>query len=57
MVHVLLEFGAMQTSCLLHKRLMSKEKGKKNSKLNLNLTWWLVSLKLERRERKKLRIK
>ena len=38
MVHVLLEFGAMQTSCLLHKRLMSKEKGKKNSKSNLNLT-------------------
>ena len=28
-VHVLLEFGAIQTSCLLHKRLMSKEKGKK----------------------------
>ena len=38
MVHVLLEFGAMQTGCLLHKQLMSKEKGKKNSKSNLNLT-------------------
>ena len=25
-------------SCLLHKRLISKEKGKKNSKSNLNLT-------------------
>ena len=44
-------------SCLLHKRLISKEKGKRNSKSNLNLTQWLVSLKLERRERKKLRIK
>ena len=38
MVHVLLEFGTMQTSCLLHKWLMSKEKGKRNSKSNLNLT-------------------
>ena len=25
-------------SCLLHKQLISKEKGKKNSKSNLNLT-------------------
>ena len=33
-----MEFGAMQTSCLRHKRLMSKEKGKKNSKSNLTLT-------------------
>ena len=37
-VHILLEIGAMQTNCLLHKRLMSKEKGKKNSKSNLTLT-------------------
>ena len=33
-----MEFGAMQTSCLLHKWPMSKEKGKKNSKSNLTLT-------------------
>ena len=35
---------------------MCKEKGKKNSKSNLTLTQWLVSLKLEHKERKKLRI-
>ena len=64
-VHVLWKIGAIQTNCLLHKWLMSKENGKKNFKLNffffgwesnLTLIQWLVSLKLEHRERKKLRI-